>query len=643
MTIAVTEPFPAERAGVVRRRRPFSALLSEVAPLDLRLVGRTILHAVLVGAIAGLIAVLFFGALELVEELLLGRLAGYARLRAHGEAIFGGDGPEHRSVRLWLLLLIPALGALAGGILTWRVAPEAAGGGGDAMIQAFHHHGGRMRKRVAWVKALASILTLGSGGAGGREGPTMQVGGALGSLVGRGLAVGRREHRILMLAGVAAGMSAIFRTPLGAALLAVEVLYRDDFEAEALIPALLASVVSYSVFISFYGESTLFAHAPKYAFVPSHLPLYALLALLLAFVAIGFLKCLGGVKAIAARLPIAPWARPGLGGLALGLFCVPVLWFVGRRIESPGQGLGLLGGGYGAVQVAITGATWLHPGWRGVELLLLLCAAKIVASSLTLGSGGCAGDFAPSLVIGGLFGGAFGRAAALLLGDPRIDPGAFALVGMGTFYGGVAHVPVSSLVMVCELAGSYDLLVPLMLAEGVAFVALRKHSLYHAQLPTQRESPAHPMPTLDVLKTIRVRQIMIDGRALVTFAPGTPAREMLRRAADASWQEVFPVLEPSRKMVGMITAESLRIIAVEHDLERMTVAADAMQPPVAVTVTDDLRTATEAMVAHGVRELPVVDGEGAIVGFVDEADIGKAYLEATTRPARADETPIALG
>ncbi|WP_438016660.1 CBS domain-containing protein [Sorangium sp. So ce315] len=118
---------------------------------------------------------------------------------------------------------------------------------------------------------------------------------------------------------------------------------------------------------------------------------------------------------------------------------------------------------------------------------------------------------------------------------------------------------------------------------------------------------------------------------------------MLRQAADASWQEVFPVLDTSRKMVGMLTAESLRIVAVEHDLERMTVAADAMQPPAAVTAADDLRTATEAMVAHGVRELPVADGEGAIVGFVDEADIGKAYLEATTRPARADETPVVLG
>ena len=204
------------------------------------------------------VAAIFFGGLELVEGLLLGQLAGYSRLRAHGETVFGDLRVlEGGTVRLWLLPVIPALGALAGGILTARFAPEAAGGGGDAMIEAFHQHGGVIRKRVAWVKGLASILTLGSGGAGGREGPTMQIGGALGSLVASVLEVDRRERRILMIAGVAAGMSAIFRTPLGAAILAVEVLYRDDFESDALVPALLASVVSYSVFISLYGESTL--------------------------------------------------------------------------------------------------------------------------------------------------------------------------------------------------------------------------------------------------------------------------------------------------------------------------------------------------------------------------------------------------
>src|SRR5262249_22672558 len=148
--------------------------------------------------------------------------------------------------RPWLLVLLPALGGLASGLLTTKVAPETQGGGGDAMIDAFHHRGGVVRKRVAWVKALASIATLGTGGAGGREGPTMQIGAGLGSTIAQWLKVGTRERRILLIAGVAAGISAVFRTPLGAALLATEVLYRDDFESDALVPALLASVVSYS-------------------------------------------------------------------------------------------------------------------------------------------------------------------------------------------------------------------------------------------------------------------------------------------------------------------------------------------------------------------------------------------------------------
>jgi CIC family chloride channel protein len=211
---------------------------------------------------------------------------------------------------------------------------------------------------------------------------------------------------------------------------------------------------------------------------------------------------------VTASLAIPRWARPGLGGLALGVFCVPIILFVGWRVAQPGQGLGLLGGGYGAVQLAISGSDWLPIGWAGVGLLAGLCLAKIIASSLTIGSGGSAGDFAPALVIGGLFGGAFGRAAQMLFNDPRIQPGAFALVAMGTFYGGIAHVPLSSLVLVCELAGSYDLLVPLMLAEGIAFVLLRRRSLYRAQLATQRDSPAHQHKTLDLLRTTRVGAVM---------------------------------------------------------------------------------------------------------------------------------------
>jgi CIC family chloride channel protein len=617
-----------------------ATLVTEATPLDLRLIGRTLLHAALVGVLAGLVSVLFFAGLEVLESLLLGRLVGHERLRAAGDSAIElvSMGPEHPHFRPWLLLVVPALGALLGGLLTAKVAPEAQGGGGDAMIEAFHHRGGHIRKRVAWVKALASILTLGSGGSGGREGPTMLIGGALGSLVADVLRIGRRERRILMIAGVAAGMSAIFRTPLGAALLATEVLYRDDFESDALIPSLLASVISYSVFISFFGESTLFAHAPHYPFVPAHLPLYALLSLFIALLATAFLGALHSVKKWSGRLALPLWARPAVGGLALGIVSAPVLWWFGERAGMPGQGLGLLGGGYGAAQVAITGSSWLPTGWRGVEILLLLCAGKLIVSSLTIGTGGSAGDFAPSLVLGGLFGGAFGRAVALLIHDPRIDPGAFALVGMGIFYGGVAHVPVSSLVMVCELAGSYDLLVPLMLAEGIAFVALRKRSLYGAQLVAQRDSPAHPTAGLDVLRAIAVKDVMVRDRPWDRFEPGTPASDMMPRIAESGWQDTFPVLDPSGRILGVVTAESLRILANEPDLLPMTLAVDAMSPAAWVSVDDNLRTAAQVMVDNALREVPVIDREGRIVAFVDEAEIGKAYLE-TTAKLDATSTP----
>ncbi len=286
-------------------------------------------------------------------------------------------------------------------------------------------------------------------------------------------------------------------------------------------------------------------------------------------------------------LTIPLWARPGLGGLAVGVFCVPIVVLVGWRLGQPGQGLGLLGGGYGAVQVAITGASWLPLGWTGAVLLLFLCLAKIMSSSLTIGSGGSAGDFAPAMVIGGLFGGAFGRVAQLLLHDPRIDPGAFALVAMGTFYGGIAHTPLSSLVLVCELAGSYDLLVPLMLAEGIAFVALRKRSLYTAQITSQRESPVHKTAaTADVLTTTRVGAIM-----------------------------------------RMVSVSGIPIAA-----RGFSVRADA-----------DLRTAGKMMLSNKLREIQVTDADGQVIGLLDEAEISRCYLDAADRPSPGGPAPAPPG
>lgn len=599
------------------------------APLTLQLLSRFLLHAAVVGAAVGLMSLLFVQGLDLTQHFVLERLAGYRPLRAKGEGEL--VSVSITAFRPWLLWILPAVGALLGGLLS-VLAPETRGGGCDAIIDAFHRRGGQVRRRVPFVKILASITTLGFGGSGGREGPTMQIGGSIGSLVGRYLRVTERERRILLVAGTAAGMAAVFRTPLGAALLAVEVLHRDDFESDALVPSVLASVVAYSVSVSFVGESTLFAHAAKYPFVAAHLPLYAVMALAVSVAALAFARALHGVQHLVARWRVPAWLQPAMGGLLLGLLATPFVYFGGQM--GQGRGLGILGGGYGAAQVAIMGAEWLPGRWDGVQVLFAMGLIKLLATSLTVGSGGSAGDFGPSMAMGGIFGGAFGLAAQLVLHDPRIEPGAFALVGMATFYGGLAHVPIGSLVMTCELAGSYDLLVPLMLAVGIAYIALRDQSLYSAQVDTKRSSPAHRDELIvDSLKGIRVGEIFVRDRRLATFARHTPAAEVIRVVADADFQDAFPVVGAGGELVGVIAADILRTTSGAPEIGAFALADDMMGAPTSVRDTDDLHHVLELMIGNGMRELVVTDQHGQILGVLDQTEITAAYLAVTTPPS----------
>ncbi len=606
------------------------AFFADSAPPDLRILGRTLLQSAAVGIMCGLVGAFFFGALEYAQHLLLEDWTGYVPLRAAGEmaAVTVADSP--RIFRPWLLVLMPAFGGLVCGLIS-RFAPEAGGGGGNIMIRAFHQQGGAIRRRVIPLKILTSMATLGTGGAGGREGPTMLVGGAVGSLVGRYLAIGVRERRILLVAGVAAGISAMFRTPLGAALLAVEVLYRDGFESDALIPAVLASVVSYSVVITIYGESTLLSHPPRFPFVPAHLPLFAILALLIVIFATGFVAAMGWTRRWFEKSQLPIWARPALGGLLLGGLATGFITLVGSRLAGPGRGLGILGGGYGIAQVAIAGADWLPGGWIGVQLLLLLAVAKLVGSSLTIGSGGSAGDFAPSLAMGALLGGAFGRTASLLLHDPRLDPAAFALVGMGAFYGGIAHTPLAALVLVCEMAGNYDLLVPLMFALPIAVVMLRNRTLYREQVATPEESPAYRDALLgNVMRGLRVRDVMTVGAPPLRFDPATTGADMLKLSADATFRDLIPVIDDQGRITGIVTASALRLLAEEKSDTHWALAADVMQPPVSVAPDDDLRAACLRMAETRLREIPVIDDTGTFVGVLDEGAIARVYL----RPPR---------
>ncbi len=607
------EPLPPPH----RPRNLLAAIIHDAAPLDLQLLGRVLLHAIVVGAAAGAMACGLYYLLELGQALALGYATGYESLRAAGE-IDVAAGRHTR--RPWLLPLIPAVGAFLASHLAQRLAPECEGAGADAAIGAFHQKVSQIRRRVVWIKPLTTLLTIATGGAGGREGPTMQIGGAIGSTVGRYLRLSPREKRILLVAGMAAGVSAIFRTPLGAALLSVELLYRDDFEADAVVPAVLASVVGYSVFIWVHGDATLFETAAAYPFVISHLPLYGLMTLVVSAGGALFVRSLRQMEQVAKRWP--SWARAGLGGLGVGTLALVYALLLDDNLAA-----NALGGGYGAAQAAIVPPAWLGTGLTAAITLALLGVTKMLGASLTVGTGGSAGAFAPSIAIGATLGGAFGQLATVVFDDPSLDPGAFALVGMGALYGGIAHAPLGSLVMVCEMAGSYDLLVPLMLAEGIAFVVMRKHSLYRAQVPRQANSPAHPPRVLEVLSSLRVESVMSPLKEYASFTPATPIAVVMQRVSEQSWQDVFPVVDATGALVGMITPELLRLVAAERDLEPWIVAADTMQAPVTIHVRDNLRAASERMLTHGLRELVVIDDDARICGFLDEQELGQIYLK----------------
>jgi len=573
------------------------------APLELRIVGRTLLHAAIVGVAAGLIGAVFFAGLEAGQR---------------------------------LLLFLPAVGGLVSGLLTHRFAPEAAGGGGDATIEAYHR-GGVMRWRVIPVKAAAAIAALSAGGSGGREGPTMQIGAAIGALVGRFLPASRAERRVLFVAGVAAGISAVFRTPLGAALLATEMLYRDDFEADALVPSILASVVSYSVVIAAYGETTLFGVTARFPFRPGHLPLFAAMALVVSLAAFAFVRALRVAQRTSLRLPGPEWARPAIGGLAVGALGTAIALLLEARYGSHALGFSVLGGGYGVVQAALDRVAWFPEGGELVLLLAGLAVAKIAASALTIGSGAAAGDFAPSLVIGALVGSAFGFGASALTGDPTIRPAAFALVGMGTFYGAVAHTPLAALVLVSELAGSYDLLVPMMLTIGIAYVALRRWSIYPTQPAGRSASPVHRAESASGSQAAGAPPVraFLAPSELSDFPESASLADVAQAAAGATRQRVALVRASDGRPRGLVELSLLANLS-PSDL-RWTRAADAMVPFAAVDPGAGWSEVVETLQRRGLSQLPAVEA-GVIVGWIGDRELIRAFA-ASQPPAAPPPAP----
>ncbi len=441
-----------------------------IRPLTVSKTSKILVLSVLVGVVAGFGAILFNWLLDLSKVYFLGHIAGYA---APGLPKEGGVLQEFvgRYGR-WLIPISTTLGGLIAGWLVFTYAPEAEGHGTDAVLKAFHHAGGRIRARVPVIKTVASALTLGSGGSGGREGPIAQIGAGFGSILSYLLRLSDGERRVLVMAGAAGGIGAIFHAPLGGALFATEVLYGNlDYETDVLVPSILSAVTAYSIVGYVYGFGSLFATPADYFAKPALLPLYLLLALISAAGGWLFVKLFYGTADWFKGLPYPALIKPALGGLVVGL--------MGIALPQ------VLDGGYGWLQMVFLNKFSL---WA----LLAIAVGKMVSTSLSIGSGGSGGVFGPSVIIGAALGGATGQFFQAAFPHAGIEPVHFALVGMAAFFAAAAKTPLSSIVMVTEMTGSYGLLVPLMLSSFISYLSLKPtHTLYRSQVPERIDSPVH--------------------------------------------------------------------------------------------------------------------------------------------------------
>ncbi len=456
--------------------------------------GRLVFLSAIVGVVGGLAAPAFMWMLRIASHYLLQGIAGYV---PPGLASEGSTGLEVIGAHgLWLIPVSTTIGGILSGLIVFRFAPEAEGHGTDAAISAFHEKGGAVRGRVPLVKSISSALTIGSGGAAGREGPVAQISAGFGSIMAEWLGCSPRERRLLVLAGVAAGLSAIFRSPLGTAVFAVEVLYSTmEFEARALIYTIMAAVVAYAVNGIFVGFDPIFSLPAGLTFNRiDTLFWFAVLGVFTGLAAATLPWLYYRTHQLFHALPGPRFLGPALGALILGL--------LGLVLPQ------ILGGGYGWMQMAMDGKL-------AIGLLLLLAVAKMVAMSLTVASGGSGGVFAPSLFVGTFLGAALALAVNRIFPASECSVAAFAVVGMASFFSGAARVPIATMLMVMEMTGGYGLLVPTMLAvilsyliESKVTTGWRWPSLYEAQVPTRADSPVHHEEY-----TLRAMDLIRSGRA----------------------------------------------------------------------------------------------------------------------------------
>ncbi|MBX6771063.1 MAG: chloride channel protein [Chloroflexi bacterium] len=597
--------------------RALSLPLPAGAPLDraietTRYLRRWVGIAVLIGVVAGIGAIVFMEAIHLATLVFLGYGARYLPPAPAGEGAVG----VMPIGRPWALPFITGLGGLLSGLIVFRFAPEAEGHGTDAAIAAIHHHRGQIRARVPLVKVIASAITIGAGGSAGREGPTAQISAGFGSLLGDLLHLPDADRRIAVAVGIGAGIGAIFRAPLGGAVLAAEILYLHDLEVEALIPSLIASIVGYSIFGAVNGFQPIFGDQTRFGYTqPVQLVYYAILGIVCGLVGILYARCFYGTSRLFQRLHLPRTIKPALGGLAvgaLGLVMPPVL-----------------STGYGWVQIVMGPGLLALPLW----IVLLLPFAKILATSLSIGSSGSGGIFGPGMVIGAAVGASLWRLGYSILPGLPAEPAPFVIVGMMALFGGIAHAPLAVMLMVAEMTGNLSLLAPAMLAVGLAYLIVGDATIYASQLGTRADAPSHRarwrfplLASLTVAEAVAPLPLTLPAGATLSEANAL----LVEHGAEAA-----VVIDDDHQLVGILSRAALARVAPTQWATTSVRAVMDPQPTV-VSASQTLDVALEALAAHGARWLPVVAGlhDRRLIGIVTAADLVRTYRAALNTAVR---------
>jgi len=594
MTDADVNPGPATRSSqetVSARNALFMALLRRLHASE---TSGLMALAIIVGIGAGLGAVAF-------RWLIL----GVQHLFFHSADSTLGFLGRYR------VLPVPAVGGLLVGLLTYYLAREAKGHGVPEVMLAVASFGGRIRSRVAAVKSLASAICIGSGGSAGREGPIVQIGSSLGSTLGQVLRMPESRIRLLVACGAAGGISATFNAPIAGVLFALEVILRE-FAASSFSFVVFSSVTAAAISRSLLGNHPSFV-IPEYRLISAwELPLYLGLGLLAAGVSLGFVKGLYAVEDLFDRWRFREYLKPVAGGLLVGVMGVfyPQVFGVGYGSQPTG--------GTGALDLVLVGKI-------GLATAAVLTLLKLLATSLTIGSGGSGGVFAPSLFIGAMLGGAVGQVFHHLWPATTAGPGAYAVVGMGAVFAGAARAPITSIIILFEMTGDYRIILPLMIAVVTSSLVAQhftRDTIYTLKI-RRRGIDLTRRSVVDLLDTITVGEVMTPDPMVV---PADMPVEELSALLLETGHHGLPVVDGNGRLAGIVTLSDVQRSAASGDVDQ-TVADIATLSPITCFPDQTVREALEQLRGRELGRLPVVDrvDPGRVVGMLRRENVVAAY------------------